>query len=361
MRTKSKHIFESKTALYGIINTAEDAIISIDSNQKIILFNKGAEKIFCYNSEEILGKDLNTLIPIPHHSNHKIHIDNFSKSNEISKPMADRSEISGIRKNGEIFPAEANISKVKIEGKQIFTAILRDVSERKMIENKLRESLNEKEILLQEVNHRVKNNLQVILSLFALQGESINDPERTAMLSEIRLRIQSMAMIHEKIYKSERLGQINFNEYVKDLTTEIFHTYRLFSESVKLNLEIDQVPLEINRAVPFALILNELTSNALKYAFVEKEKGEIFISLKKDKREMLILKVSDDGIGIPKKIKFNTTKTLGLRLVRVLASQLNGKAKLKDNPYCKKSRGTMFIFQIPLVKNQINDISEKLS
>ena len=348
MSKESEKIFESKTILSGIINTAEDAIISVDYNQNIILFNQGAEKIFCYSAEEIIGKNLGMLLPESIRSDHSEHINNFGKSEIVSKGMKERSEITGLRKNGDIFPAEANISQVEIDGRQIFTAILRDVSEQKLIENKLRESLKEKEILLQEVNHRVKNNLQVILSLFALQGESTNDPERIAMLSEIRLRIQSMAMIHEKIYKSERLGQINFQQYVKDLITEIFHTYRISSGSVRLTLEVAPVSLEINRAVPFALILNELTSNALKYAFTAKEKGNLSISLKLEKDKLLLLTVSDDGIGIPKKIKFSSTKTLGLRLVRVLTRQLNGKAELKENPYCKKSRGTMFVFRFPL-------------
>ena len=348
MSKQSEEVFESKTILSGIINTAEDAIISVDYNQNIILFNQGAEKIFCYSAEEIIGKNLGMLLPESIRSDHSEHINNFGKSEIVSKGMKDRSEITGLRKNGDIFPAEANISQVEIDGRQIFTAILRDVSEQKLIENKLRESLKEKEILLQEVNHRVKNNLQVILSLFALQGESINDPERIAMLSEIRLRIQSMAMIHEKIYKSERLGQINFHQYVKDLTTEIFHTYSTSSGSVRLNLEVAPVSLEINRAVPFALILNELTSNALKYAFTAKEKGNLSISLKLEKDKLLLLTVCDDGIGIPKNIQFSNTKTLGLRLVRVLTRQLNGNAELKENPYCKKSRGTMFIFRFPL-------------
>ena len=348
MSKKSEKLFKSQTILSGIINTAEDAIISVDSNQQILLFNQGAEKIFCYSAEEIIGKHLSTLLPEAFRSAHTTHVQNFGKSGVISRRMQERSEISGQRKNGSIFPAEANISQLEVEGRQIYTAILQDVSEQKLIENKLRESLKEKEILLQEVNHRVKNNLQVILSLFALQGESTDDPERIAMLSEIRLRIQSMAMIHEKIYKSERLGQINFHQYVKDLTTEIFHTYSTSSGSVRLNLEVAPVSLEINRAVPFALILNELTSNALKYAFTAKEKGNLSISLKLEKDKLLLLTVSDDGIGIPKKIKFSSTKTLGLRLVRVLTRQLNGKAELKENPYCKKSRGTMFVFRFPL-------------
>ena len=348
MSKKSEKLFQSQTILSGIINTAEDAIISVDSNQQILLFNQGAEKIFCYSADEVLGKNLSMLLPEAFRSVHDSHIQNFGKSRVTSRRMQDRSEICGRRKNGSNFPAEANISQLEIGGRQIYTAILQDVSEQKLIENKLRESLKEKEVLLQEVNHRVKNNLQVILSLFALQGESTNDPERIAMLSEIRLRIQSMAMIHEKIYKSERLGQINFQQYVKDLITEIFYTYRISSGSVRLTLEVDPVSLEINRAVPFALILNELTANALKYAFVGLEKGSFSINLKLEKKKKLLLKVSDDGIGIPKKIKLSSTKTLGLRLVRVLTRQLNGKAELKENPYCKKSRGTMFVFRIPL-------------
>ena len=348
MSKKSEKLFQSQTILSGIINTAEDAIISVDSNQQILLFNQGAEKIFCYSAEEVLGKNLSMLLPETFRSVHTSHVQNFGKSGVISRRMQERSEISGQRKNGVTFPAEANISQLEIEGRHIYTAILQDVSEQKLIENKLRESLKEKEILLQEVNHRVKNNLQVILSLFALQGESTDDPERIAMLSEIRLRIQSMAMIHEKIYKSERLGQINFHQYVKDLTTEIFHTYSTSSGSVRLNLEVAPVSLEINRAVPFALILNELTSNALKYAFTAKEKGNLSISLKLEKDKLLLLTVCDDGIGIPKKIQFSNTKTLGLRLVRVLTRQLNGIAELKENPYCKKSRGTMFVFRFPL-------------
>ena len=348
MSKNSGKLFKSQTILSGIINTAEDAIISVDSNQQILLFNQGAEKIFCYSAEEIIGKHLSMLLPQEFRSSHTTNVQNFGKSGVISRRMQERSEISGQRKNGSIFPAEANISQLEVEGRQIYTAILQDVSEQKLIENKLRESLKEKEILLQEVNHRVKNNLQVILSLFALQGESTNDPERIAMLSEIRLRIQSMAMIHEKIYKSERLGQINFQQYVKDLITEIFHTYHISSGSVQLNLEVAPVSLEINRAVPFALILNELTANALKYAFTAKEKGNLSISLKLEKDKLLLLTVCDDGVGIPKKIQFSKTKTLGLRLVRVLTHQLNGKAELKENPYCKNSRGTMFVFRFPL-------------
>jgi two-component sensor histidine kinase len=150
--------------------------------------------------------------------------------------MLERSEIMGQRKDGSIFTAEANISQYEIEGEKIYTAILRDVSDRKIIEQDLRESLAEKEILLQEVHHRVKNNLQVISSLFTLQGNSTDDPDRLALLRESQHRIQSMALIHEKIYQSENLAQINFEHYVRDLVTEIFQSYQTGDLDVRLSL-----------------------------------------------------------------------------------------------------------------------------
>ena len=348
MNKKSAEFVKSPKSLTSILENAEDAIISIDSKQQILMFNKGAEKIFGYCSEEVIGKKLGILMPNTYRTAHSKYVQNFGKSGETSRPMFDRSEISGKRKDGSIFAAEANISQLEIEGERIYTAILRDITARKNIENKLRESLNEKEILIQEVNHRVKNNLQMIISLFSLQGESIDDPERIANLKDIQQRVQSMALIHEKIYNSENIGQINFQKYVKDLIKEIFHSYQTSSCSVKLVLEIEPLSLEINMAIPLALILNELILNALKYAFNEREKGEFILRLKKKSAKQIRITISDDGVGIPESIKIYSTKTLGLRLVRVLTKQLNGKVKLRQNPDCVKSRGTMFVFDIPI-------------
>ena len=348
MNKKSSALVQSPISLSSILENAEDAIITIDSKQQILMFNKGAEKIFGYSSEEIIGRKLGILMPYTSRTAHTKYVHNFEKSGETSRPMFDRSEISGKRKDGSIFPAEANISQLEIEGERFFTAILRDITARKNIENKLRESLNEKEILIQEVNHRVKNNLQMIISLFSLQGESIDDPERIANLEDIQQRIRSMALIHEKIYNSENIGQINFQKYVKDLIKEIFHSYQTSSCNVKLTLEIEPLSLEINMAIPLALILNELVLNALKYAFNGREKGNFILRLKKKSAKQIHLTISDDGIGIPESIKIYTTKTLGLRLVRVLTQQLNGKVKLRQNLDCVESRGTMFVFDIPI-------------
>jgi PAS domain S-box-containing protein len=348
IKQRTSELVMSQSRLSGIMETAEDAIISVNSAQQILMFNQGAEKIFSYTTAEILGKPLGLLMPDTFRAAHTKHIQNFGESGQTSRRMLERTEILGQRKDGSIFSAEANISQLEIDGEKIYTAILRDVSERKIIENDLRESLAEKEILLQEVHHRVKNNLQVISSLFTLQSNTTDDPESLALIRESQHRIQSMALIHEKIYQSENLAQINFQHYVRDLVTEIFQSYQTSSVNVRLTFELEPVSLEINKAIPCALILNELTSNALKYAFTEQKSGNLNFVLKVENEQQLLLTVSDDGNGIPDKINFSSAKTLGLRLVRVLTRQLNGKVELKQNPDCEKSRGTMFVFHIPL-------------
>ena len=193
IKRRTAELVASQTRLSGIMETAEDAIISVNSDQQILMFNQGAEKIFSYSADEVVGKSLGLLMPETFRSSHAKHILNFGESGHTSRRMLERSEILGQRKDGSVFTAEANISQLEIEGEKIFTAILRDVTERKIIETELRKSLEEKEILLQEVHHRVKNNLQVISSLFTLQSNSSNDPERLALLRESQHRIQSMA------------------------------------------------------------------------------------------------------------------------------------------------------------------------
>ena len=193
IKRRTTELVASQTRLSGIMETAEDAIISVNSDQQILMFNQGAEKIFSYSADEVVGKSLGLLMPETFRSSHAKHIHNFGESGHTSRRMLERSEILGQRKDGSVFTAEANISQLEIEGEKIFTAILRDVTERKIIETELRKSLEEKEILLQEVHHRVKNNLQVISSLFTLQSNSSNDPERLALLRESQHRIQSMA------------------------------------------------------------------------------------------------------------------------------------------------------------------------
>ncbi len=199
-----------------------------------------------------------------------------------------------------------------------------DVSERKLAELQLQESLQEKEVLLQEIHHRVKNNLQVICSLLDLQSQYIQEPAMKGLFLESYNRVKSMALVHEKLYLHRNFARINFSEYIESLTNDLFYAYGGKASPITLELDIDKITLNVDTAIPCALIINELVSNALKYAFPDNQEGKISIVLHSENTRHLILIVRDSGQGLPKDFDFNTTKSLGLQLVKVLTNQLEG-------------------------------------
>ncbi len=200
--------------------------------------------------------------------------------------------------------------------------------ERKKIEERTQSSLMEKEVLLKEIHHRVKNNLQIISSLLNLQADKIEDEAEREKYIESIGRIKSMAIIHELLYRSKNLSTIKIKDYLNELVTYISQTYSI-RNNVKVNLKISTVSeyIDINRAIPCGIIINELLSNAFKYAFPDGKKGEVnieFASSANDK-EHYQLKVSDNGIGLSKKIDLKDPETLGLQLIFSLVQQLDGK------------------------------------
>ncbi|HJL86835.1 MAG: PAS domain S-box protein [SAR324 cluster bacterium] len=341
---RSMELLDSRNRLAGIVDSAEDAIISVDSKQQITLFNIGAEKTFGYLSREVEGRHLSMLIPNRFHELHRKHVQNFGGSEKISKRMDKRSEISAKKKDGTEFHAEANISQVTVMGEKIYTVVLRDISERKLFEKQLQDSLNEKETLLREIHHRVKNNLQVISSLFTMQRLSTDDPDRLTLIQESQHRIQSMALIHEKIYQSDDLNNVRFDQYIQELVTDIFQSYEVYPGKILLQFELKPISLHIDMAIPCSLILNELTSNTLKYAFPGERTGNLLIRINQDSQDQLHLLFEDDGQGLPSTIEMENVESLGLRLVRVLTNQLRGKLDLK------REHGTSFSFHFPIKK-----------
>lgn len=214
--------------------------------------------------------------------------------------------------------------------------LARSVAERQRAEEQLRASLREKEVLLREIHHRVKNNLQVISSLLNLQSRYIHDPQAFEMFKESQNRVKSMAIIHEKMYKSKDLVKIDFAEYISNLLSHLFRTYSVQADAVRLHIDVADVFLGIDTAIPCALIINELVSNSLKYAFPADRKGSIRIALRADKDNRYTLTVSDDGVGFPQGLDFRTTDSLGLQIVTALTNQLEGTLELLDG------RGTAF-------------------
>ncbi|HJQ24901.1 MAG TPA: histidine kinase dimerization/phosphoacceptor domain -containing protein [Blastocatellia bacterium] len=205
-----------------------------------------------------------------------------------------------------------------------------DITARKQMEEALQQALeqiktalHEKEVLLKEIHHRVKNNMQVITSLLSLQSKSISDEQALAVFQDSQNRVKSMALIHETLYQSKDLSRINFAEYLEKLVAHVSRSYRIRPEAVKVNIHVDQVSLPIDTAVPCGLIINELASNSLKYAFPADARGELNISFARDDAGY-VLRVSDTGVGLPEGFDPERGKSLGMKLVRMLTGQLSG-------------------------------------
>jgi PAS domain S-box-containing protein len=311
----------SPDLLAKILDLADDAIISVDREQRITLFNQGAEKMFGYHASEMMGKPLDILLPERLVDVHRHHIRDFWLASITARRMGERRNISGRRKDGSEFPAEASISKVEVDGDTMFTVILRDVTQRVAAEELIKASLRDKEALLKEIHHRVKNNLQVASSLLGLQSRAMSDPELRKVFEESQNRVYSMALLHETLYQSGNLSQIDFPEYIRQLADHLFRSYGVADERIRLRTELERLPLSLDAAVPCGLIINELVSNSLKYAFPEGRAGEIRIGLH-GQSGMAKLVVADNGVGLRRDVDWATTRTLGLRLVRSLAQQL---------------------------------------
>ena len=202
-----------------------------------------------------------------------------------------------------------------------------EMEERQRVENKLKQSLEEKEILLKEIHHRVKNNLTIIQSLLRLQSNYITDENVLDIFRESQNRIKSMAIIHQRLYEHDDIAKIDFSDYPRTLALDIFKSYVTDPDQIKLNVETDNVMLDIDTAIPLGLILNELISNSLKYAFPDGKKGQLTVKFKiEDNKYKLI--VSDDGIGIPEDLDYKNSDSLGLRLIYSLSDQIGADIKL---------------------------------
>ncbi len=211
-----------------------------------------------------------------------------------------------------------------------------DLSERVRAEERIKRSLQEKEILLKEIHHRVKNNLQVISSLLNLQSEYLPDRRGTEMFTESQHRVKSMALIHEKLYLSEDLGRLDFADYVQALAASLFQSYRISSQ-VALRVNVEEVSLGIDQAIPCGLIINELVSNSLKHAFADRG-GELRIDLRQ-REQAITLEISDDGVGLPGDVNVQDSKSLGLKLVNILVGQLKGTMQVH------RESGTQFMVE----------------
>jgi two-component sensor histidine kinase len=199
----------------------------------------------------------------------------------------------------------------------------------------MEQSLKEKEVLLKEVHHRVKNNMQVISSILNLQSSYVSDDYALSLLKESQNRIKTMAYIHESLYQNKSFTSVNFSDYIATLSHNIIQSYSVSEEKVKLILNLEKINLNLDNSIPTGLIVNELITNAIKHAFPSAAKGFISVNLK-SKNNTVYLEVKDNGIGFDSNIDFRNTNSLGLQLVSTLIDQIEGDIEFKS----EKDKGT---------------------
>ena len=320
------HLLRTESKFRGFLESAPDAVVAVDRGGRIVIVNSLTEKMFGYSRDELLSQPVEILVPERFRHSHVRDREGYSKSPR-TRPMGAGQDLWGRRKDGSEFPVEISLSPLETEQGTLVTSIIRDTTERRDTEERIKASLREKEVLLKEIHHRVKNNLQVTSSLLKLQSGYIQDKQALEMFGDSQNRIRSMALVHEKLYQSSDLSRVDFSEYVESLAALLFRSYGVDSTVIKLRIQAEKAFLSIETAVPCGLIANELLSNCLKHAFPDKRPGEIRIRIFED-GNFLILSVADNGVGLPKGLEITKTESLGLQLVRTLTRQISGQLQV---------------------------------
>jgi PAS domain S-box-containing protein len=325
----SKSLKDSELAYRTIFENTGTATVIIDEENIISLANTEFENLSGYNKLEIEGIKKWTDFVVPEDIERMVkhnHLITETESDPRNYEFRLHNKTGSIR---NIF-----VVAVRIPGSKDILLSLLDLTDRKNAELEIKKSLEEKETLLKEIHHRVKNNLTVISSLLNLQSRYIKDKDDLMMFMESQSRAKSMALIHKRLYDSTDLKRIDFGDYINTLANEMFKTYVPDPNRIKLNLNVEDIMLDINTAIPLGLILNELLTNCMKYAFPQtdtgdnkSEMGHIHVNLYKNE-DGYTLSVEDDGKGFPEDIDIENTDSLGLQLINSLTNQIDAEIQL---------------------------------
>lgn len=331
-KRNEKILRESEEKYRLIIENIDDVIYSYNTDGTILFVSTNCYNLFGFTSAEIIGKNL---IDFVYEEDKEIAITELKKTilNKESHPFVCRL----MTKNGTILFIEERGKVILDENGEIimFTGIIRNITEHHRIEEQIKTALAEKEVLLKEIHHRVKNNMQIIISLMNMQMQDSRDPIMVEKIKGLQQRIRAMSIIHENLYMSGDLSRINFEKYLHKLSTNLMQIYSHKFE-IDLKLKVADFKMEIDTAIPCGLIVNELLSNSLKYAFPEnwmvnnKKEYQIYVEFTSEADKFLLV-VGDNGIGIPENIEEIKTKTLGLLLVEILANQLKGSLSVSNH------------------------------
>jgi PAS domain S-box-containing protein len=314
IRNYTANIKKVVQLLHNIYESISDAFFSLDRNWNYIIVNKEYERISGLNRENIIGKNYWDVTPGAKGSAYSHY---FYQAMEAQQPINYEIDWESTWYGVAVYPSENGLS-----------VHIRDITASKQTEKKIKDSLHEKEILLAEIHHRVKNNLAVVSSLLQLQSYNVDDEKVRAALQESTNRIQSIALVHEKLYTSETFSNIPMKAYITDLVDQISQSYEV-STPIRVHIDVEQVELDITRSVPCGLILNELISNAYKHAFRGREEGDIWIKFVKEEGAYELC-IKDNGRGLLDDFNHDSPHTLGIHLVKMLTEQLGGELETRS-------------------------------
>ncbi|WP_292935950.1 histidine kinase dimerization/phosphoacceptor domain -containing protein [Noviherbaspirillum sp.] len=328
MRAIKQRLEHSEAFQRRIFEEAPNAIILVAPSGRIVRANAEAEKVFGYTGEQLLGLFVEDLLPREVAEHHKSLRESFF-ADPGRRLMGSGIYLQGRRADGTQFPADVMLSPLQSPEGVLAIAMVRDVTELRRNEDRINAALHEKETLLKELYHRVKNNLQVIASMINLQERAMPGDATRVALKEAADRVRAMALVHEKLYQSGNLSSIALDGYIVDLCRQLGDAAGAGERGIVLAAEAEPIQVGLDIAVPLGLVLNELISNSLKHAFPGGRRGRVFVQLEREDAMSMRLTVADDGVGLPPGMTPATTPTLGLRLVTALATQLDGNFTLE--------------------------------
>lgn len=312
------------------IEAAPTGMMLVDREGRIALVNGQVEKLFGYPREELMGMSVDMLVPARFRASHPTTRVSFFEGPR-ARPMGAGRDLFGLRKDGSEVPIEIGLNPVETpEGWFVLSSIV-DITERQRAAEHVARSLREKETLLREIHHQVKNNLQVISSLLRLQSSRVEDPRWAALLEESQARVDAIALVHERLYLADDVARVDFSSYLEELARNLSSAFA--DARVVIVVHAGGAELPVDCAISCGLVVNELLTNALKHAFTDGRSGRVAVRASRQAAEVEI-EVEDDGVGIEDN---PAGDGMGLTLIKALARQLGGTFSLEKGSAC----GTM--------------------